>query len=311
MPEFLVKSVHIMVNRTIPILLVSVMLAAGCQRAEGEATRTSSETASPGGASAGVGSPEGAGIAADDRAAEPEEAVAEETAESLPATELAPQPLGSDRVEVTEGASADAAPVPTSVAQSSAEEILRRVEQVYADMRTMRAEFVQHLTVPLLSSTQRSEGTMYQKRPDRFLMRFTEPAGDVIVADGTHFWMYHPSVDRTQVLRARMTDGGAPMDFQREFISNPTRRYVATLAGSEVVAGRDAHLISLVPRGSSPYRLIRVWVDKQDHTIRQFEMTEENDSVRRIEFRTLQRDIELDDGLFRFTPPAGTQVFDQ
>jgi outer membrane lipoprotein carrier protein len=188
---------------------------------------------------------------------------------------------------------------------------MRRVDRAYANVRSMEADFVQHLTVPLLGTNQRSEGRLLQRRPDRFAMRFTDPAGDIMVADGRHFWMYNPSVDRTQVIRTRIAEGGAQVDLQQQFLSNPTQRFVATLAGAETVNGRATHVVSLVPRGRSQYRLIRVWVDQQDNLVRRFEMTEENESVRRIELRNLRLNVDLPDSAFHFTPPAGTQVFDQ
>jgi outer membrane lipoprotein-sorting protein len=122
--------------------------------------------------------------------------------------------------------------------------------------------------------------------------------------------MYNPSVDRTQVIRTRITDG-ASVDLQQQFLSNPNQRFVATLAGTEQVDGRATHALSLVPRGASPYRMVRVWVDQQDHLVRRFEMTEENGSVRRVDLRNLRLNVDIDDSVFRFTPPAGAQIFDQ
>jgi outer membrane lipoprotein carrier protein len=204
-----------------------------------------------------------------------------------------------------------ATPASSGAADPQAAAILRRVQQTYADIRSMEADFVQHLNVPLLGTEQRSVGRIYNRRPDRLAMRFSDPQGDVLVADGRHLWIYSPSTDRTQVIRSAMGAGGAQVDFQRELTEDPTARYVATLAGTEAVGGRQAHLITLVPRGRSPYRLIRIWVDQQDHIIRRFEMTEENDTVRRIELRNVRLNPNLPDSTFQFTPPAGAQIFDQ
>jgi outer membrane lipoprotein-sorting protein len=204
-----------------------------------------------------------------------------------------------------------AEPAPAAAGTNTAEAILARAEGVYSATTSMQATFLQRVHVPLLGSTQESRGTLYHRRPDRFAMRFSDPEGDVIVADGRYFWMYHPSVDPSQVVRSAMTAGGESLDFQREFLSRPTERYVATLAGEEAVDGRDAWMITLVPRGRQPYKLVKVWVDKSDHLVRRFEMTEENDSVRRIELRGLRRNVEIADSAFRFEPPAGAKVFDQ
>lgn len=205
---------------------------------------------------------------------------------------------------------APAAP-PAPASDEDAAAILRRAEQAYSQVRSSEADFVQQLSVPLLGTDQQSRGKIYHRRPDRFAMKFTDPAGDLIVADGTHFWMYYPSTDRIQVIRGSMGETGERMDLQREFLSNSAERYEATLEGRESVGGRPAYLLSLIPRGDSPYQRIRVWVDVEDHLVRRFEMTEENGSVRRLELRNLRLNPDLPDALFRFTPPPGTQVFEQ
>jgi chaperone LolA len=201
-----------------------------------------------------------------------------------------------------------AAPTPQQAADANA--ILQRAERAQEAIRSMEAEFVQDVSIPLLNQTQRSRGTLFHRRPDRFLMRFSDPEGDIIVADGRHLWMYYPSTDPRQVIRTAMAQGGQQVDLHREFLSNATERYAATLTGTESVAGRAAHVLVLTPRGPSPYQRIRVWVDQQDALVRQFEITEENDSVRRLELRNLRLNHALPDQLFRFTPPPGAQVFD-
>ena len=199
----------------------------------------------------------------------------------------------------------------TAASTDDATEILRRTEQRADAIRTLEADFVQNLRVPLLNQNQNSAGKLYQRKPDRFLMRFTQPAGDVMVADGRYFWLYYPSTDRTQVIRTSIAKGGGAVDLQRQFIGNAAARFVATLNRSEVVDGHDSHALTLVPRQASPYKVLRIWVDKDDYTVRRFEMTEENESVRRVELRNIRVNGTIPENLFSFTPPQGTQVFDQ
>jgi chaperone LolA len=208
---------------------------------------------------------------------------------------------------------ANASVPPPSAARrrQDANEILRRVEQTAAGIRTLEADFTQNLRVPLLNTDQSSAGRLYQRKPDRFLMRFTEPAGDVMVADGRYFWIYYPSSDRTQVIRTSIAEGGEQADFQRQFLSNATDRFVATLNPEEVVGGEPTWALTLVPRRASPYKVVRIWVGKQDFLVRRFEMTEENNSVRRVELRNIRVNQPIADALFSFTPPAGTHVFEQ
>lgn len=195
--------------------------------------------------------------------------------------------------------------------QDRAAQILAGAERAANGIRSLEADFTQSLTVPLLNNTQRSTGKLYQRKPDRFLMRFSDPQGDVIVADGQHFWLYYPSSDRTQVVRTSIAAGGQAVDLQAQFLSNPNQRFVATLVGEESVSGRPAYVLTLVPRGASAYKLLKIWVDREDSIVRRFEMTEENNSVRRVDLRNVRTNHALADNLFTFTPPAGARVFDQ
>jgi len=200
---------------------------------------------------------------------------------------------------------------PAQGGRQDANEIMRRVEQTAAGVRTLEADFTQNLRVPLLNTDQTSTGKLYQRNPDRFLMRFTDPAGDVMVADGRYFWIYYPSTDRTQVVRTSIAAGGEQADFQKQFLSNATDRFVATLNGEEAVGGRPAWALTLVPKRESPYKVVRIWVDRQDYMVRRFEMTEENNSVRRVELRNLKVNEPVSDALFTFTMPAGAHIFEQ
>jgi outer membrane lipoprotein carrier protein len=293
------------------VLLLPLVLAA-CGGGESAAATRDEAPARPHPAAAaqpaaGPGAVEAGGVVADavpgiDGATGSGEATGEDPREGVPAAAM----------ESAAPVRTDAAPAASGTpGQDRAAEILAQAERASRAVRSLEADFTQSMSVPLLNQTQRSTGKLYQRRPDRMLMRFSDPEGDVIVADGRHFWLYYPSTDQRQVIRTSIAQGGEVVDLQQQFLSNPNQRFVATLAGEESVGGRAAYVLTLVPRGPSPYRILKIWVDKQDHLVRRFEMTEENDSVRRVELRNLRTNHALPDALFAFTPPPGAQVFDQ
>jgi outer membrane lipoprotein carrier protein len=189
--------------------------------------------------------------------------------------------------------------------------VLRRAAEVYSGARSLQADFSQRSMNPILRTTVASQGTLYQRRPDRFLMRFSDPAGDLIVSDGTHFWVYYPSVDRKQVMRmpARMGAGG--VDLQAQFVGDPLERFTVASEGREEVAGRNTHVLLLTPRQPLGYRALKIWVDAEDHLVRRFEVTEESGIVRHFELSNVRLNLNLSDDLFRFTPPEGTHVIDR
>lgn len=273
----------------------------------------------PEGAGAGV-TPEGPASAAEPEAAMQSPA----TAEAAPAAETAAGGAGESPGPGAEAAAEQGAPAEQaasaseetsserSESQADAAAILRRAAEAYAEVNTISAAFTQRLQNRLLRTDARSSGHLYQRHPDRFLMRFEEPAGDVIVSDGRYFWLYYPSVDSLQVMRAPAgTQGSSGVDLRSQFVGDPLERFDATLHGRETVGGRAAHVLTLVPKQPQGYERLRVWVDDRDHLVRRFEISEENGNVRLIELHDLQINRTLGDELFRFTPPPDARIVDR
>ena len=190
--------------------------------------------------------------------------------------------------------------------------VLKRASAAYTNMRSMRADFVQRRKNPLLGSDITSRGTLYQRKPDRFLMRFSDPAGDVIVGDGKYFWLYYPSVDPKQVLRSPAADADAGgVDLQAQFIGDPLRRFRYTYHGRQNVGGRPAHVLTLVPRQDLGYQTLKVWIDAADHLVRRFQITEQTGAVVEFQLNNLELNAQLGDNLFRFTPPPGARIVER
>jgi chaperone LolA len=196
-------------------------------------------------------------------------------------------------------------------AQSSdqAAEILARAAKTYQEVKTIKSEFVQRIEIPALEREKEGRGIVYQKKPNYFLMKFEDPKGDMVVADGEWFWMYYPSAQPDQVVRTAIDQTAEGATLGGQFLVSPTERYVATYVARENIGERPAHLLSLVPKFDAPYTLVRVWIDARDYLVRQFEVHEDNETVRTITLRNVEAGASLPDSLFRFTLPPGTEVF--
>lgn len=235
----------------------------------------------------------------------------------------APEPNGSRAASPTSstpGSSGTGAQEPTTSGQASGkadpdepdyEKVLRRAASIYTRAGSLQANFSQQSMNPILRTTVSSSGTLYQRRPDLFLMKFSDPAGDLIVSDGSHFWVYYPSVDRKQVIRMPAAMGAGGLDLQSQFLGDPLERFSVTYEGREDLAGRSAYLLRLEPRESMGYRLLRVWIDPSDYLVRRFEVTEESGIVRDFRLSDLRLDPNLPTGLFRFEVPEGATIVDR
>jgi outer membrane lipoprotein-sorting protein len=196
--------------------------------------------------------------------------------------------------------------------QNDGAAVLQRASAAYANLRSLRADFVMHYSNPLLRQQTTSRGTLYQRRPDRVALRFTDPAGDVILSDGQFYWIYYPSIDAQQVIRCPTSAGSGEQgaDLQAQFVGDPVRRFRYTLHGQESVGGRSAHVLTLEPREQAGYKRLKVWLDTRDSLARRFEITELNNTVRRFELSDFDVNAGIPDATFRFTPPANARIVD-
>jgi outer membrane lipoprotein carrier protein len=198
----------------------------------------------------------------------------------------------------------------TGTAQDSSTglEVMERAGARYRGIQALCADFRQVIDVRLLGEIKHSHGRMCQQPPNLFLMDFTEPEGDLVVADGESLWIYYPSTDPKQVFRAELAGGSAGLDFHREFLSEPGKRYTAVHEGSEMVDGLALEKIAVQPTSPASYERAWVWIDDATGLIHRVVLEEENGSVRRIDLSAIEVDPSLDPDLFAFTPPAGAAI---
>jgi outer membrane lipoprotein-sorting protein len=187
--------------------------------------------------------------------------------------------------------------------------LLERAAARYNRVSTLCADFVQTHVNPLLEQERTGRGRLCQARPNLFAMRFSEPAGDLVVVDGATFWYYFPSNDPRQAFRAPAERAGG-QDFHREFLDDPRSKYTVTYEGAEQVGGASTHRLRLVPRTRESYRAAVLWLEEGTSLLRQIRVEEENGNRRTVALSGIQFDVAPPAGFFLFTPPAGVTTLD-
>ena len=205
------------------------------------------------------------------------------------------------------------APAPRPAAQPTASATIDRAVAAYAKAKTARATFEQTLKNPLTGSNLVSRGEIsLQQRPNRMSVRFTDPKGDRIVVDGTSLWVYLPSSNPGQVIKLPAKNGMGGVDVVGELLTSPKARYTVADAGAATIGGRATRVVSLTPKSTDQgITKARVWVDDQDSTVRQFEVTDANGLTRTVRIISWKANAAVSSSEFRFSPPKGTRVLDQ
>jgi len=198
-------------------------------------------------------------------------------------------------------------------AQSDPWPVLDGASAAYARVRTLSADFVQVVNNPMLGEPDTTRGRLFQQRPSRFGMRFTEPAGDRIVADGRYLWLYTPSTTPDQVLRARIpTTGTTGPNLIGQFVEHPRQRYLAHYLRADSSGSGWMDVVALAARDSNlPYTDAVLWIARSDSLVRRIDISETSGQRRLIILSRLRVNGTIATREFRFNPPQGVHVVDQ
>ena len=192
--------------------------------------------------------------------------------------------------------------------------ILDRASAVFDSVQILAAGFVQVVTNPLVGEPDTTRGQLFQRRPSYFEMRFTAPAGDRIVADGHHLWLYTPSTTPGQVIRTAIpATGTTGPNLIGQFVDHARERYQARYVRADTLRSDGAaDVIALVPKATDlPYRSAVIWVTRSDGLVRRLEIAEASGQDRSVVLHDLVVNGAVPDGEFRFSVPRGVRVVDQ
>ncbi len=208
-------------------------------------------------------------------------------------------------------AAAQSAPRPASPRPTVADTtVLDRAAASYASARSIRATFEQTLAPPG-GTVRTAKGEYLQQGSARFAFRFSEPAGDVIVCDGTSLWLYLPSSAKSQVLKmpAQMAGGFSLLE---QLLAKPRQQYIVTPRADTTVGDHRVAVFALAPRDQrAPFQRAVVWIGKADALLWMMETVEPSGLVRRVRFSSIRANASIPDGALTFRVPEGVKVVDQ
>ncbi len=143
-------------------------------------------------------------------------------------------------------------------------------------------------------------GTLVLRKPGR--MRWAYSSGKLFVSDGRRVWFYEPQANRAEYSAVKESDDlRAPLAFllgRLEFgkLFREVRR-------------EGAVLVAIPKSSQSPYREVRIEATAAGR-IDRVEIRGQDASWMRFVFRDQRRNVPVDNRLFEFTPPPGTQIVD-
>jgi outer membrane lipoprotein carrier protein len=194
---------------------------------------------------------------------------------------------------------------------ADAEAAYARVTKSWSSTTTLRADFDQTITNPILGRTVASRGLFMQQRPNRVSIRFTEPAGDRIVGDGKHLWVYLPSSSPGQVLKLPAdADGAIVADLLGQLLDTPRRAFTITGGEQAPIDGRATRRVQLVPKsaGTVPFSKAVLWIDDREPRPVRVQVLDSQGVDRTITLTSWAPDASLPKDAFAFITPKGVKV---
>ncbi|MEX2260618.1 MAG: outer membrane lipoprotein carrier protein LolA [Bryobacteraceae bacterium] len=195
------------------------------------------------------------------------------------------------------------AAVSAPAATGSLKELLDSVEKRYNRSQTLQVQFTE--TYSAMGRAPKTEsGTLYLRKPGRMRWDYAIPRGKVFLGDGKNFYLYTPSNNQVEKVRAKESeDMRAPLafllgklNFDRDFRSFRSR---PEGGGQWVIADpKSANL---------PYTKVEFLV-MPDARIERVRVTGHDLSTLDFRFDDERVNPRLDAKLFQFTAPSGAKV---
>ncbi len=191
----------------------------------------------------------------------------------------------------------------------SLEELSKKIQTAYDHTIDFKAHFIQEATIKSIDRTEKEEGRVYLKKPERMLWEYTKPSMKKLVINSRKAWLYMPDdnivyvQDAKSVLSSKMTIrfltgiGNLKDDFKTAFSTGgPTDK-------------EGNYVIILTPRGyEAGVRTLLLTVDKDNFHIIQCVFSDMYDNITRLSFSDIEFNTTPPDELFEFIPPPGVEI---
>jgi outer membrane lipoprotein carrier protein len=180
---------------------------------------------------------------------------------------------------------------------------LARLQRWLDGTKDLQARFEQTLVSSALGAGPRESGRVYLRRPGRMRWEYTDPEAKIalLVDDRTELYL----AQERRLHRAVLQADDAPL--------------ASLLAGTQPVASvfhattlppeGDRARLKLVPRSeSSGVQEIVLSLEPGSFAVSGIEVLDQGGNRMAYAFSSLRRNAGIKDGVFRFTPPKGTEV---
>ncbi len=194
-------------------------------------------------------------------------------------------------------------------AADQAKAVLQKLEAWDASLKTLKADFTQEVDFTEAGLKQSIEGNLSYVKPNLLRIEHVKPARQLVVTDKDVIWIYKPG-DRQAVRtkwdvwrRTQDRNFSGILDFGD--YSALTKRNSATVEGGK---GGAPYTVTFTPRSGSPYTLT-LTLSATDYFPVAAQLSVDG-TVIKTTLSDVQKNAEVDRGIFSFVPPKGTEILE-
>ena len=196
----------------------------------------------------------------------------------------------------------------SGLCQDEADRALSLVRKTYASLEGLKADFVQTEERPGVGVSVREEGTLSFNPPDLMRWDYRGKRPHSVVINRSKVWIHTPS--RKQIIVRELT----PQEMRRgaaTFLSGLDGiEEDFTVQSRTTSPGESIHLDLFPLEDNLPYDKISILVASDSGLVERIAIYHKLGNVTTITFQDIKAGVELDDELFEWNVPEGTEVIE-
>jgi len=180
--------------------------------------------------------------------------------------------------------------------------LIRRVDDHYNHLRSLRARYVEHYSGMGMDRTE--SGTLMLRKPGLMRWSYDSPSGKLFVLDGRFAWFYTPG--DAQVSRApakQLDDMRSPL---RLLLGHT--QLAKELDNLTTAPDGASFRISGIPKGMAQRVKLLTLIVSAGGAIQRMKMEEIDGSTTEFTFSQMEENIPLPEANFVFSPPHGVPI---
>jgi len=186
--------------------------------------------------------------------------------------------------------------------QAQADKARDLLENFLKKTDTMQSRFQQKLLDQRGTLLQQSAGTFTLKRPGKFSWNYIIPYPQKIISNGEKIWIYDAELEQVSIKKYDQILTGAPVILLDQYKDLDKDFHVRDKGLIE-----DQYWVILIPKTTdNEFKKIAIGMTEQG--LRTMKLQDGFEQTTIIEFEQLNANINLDDNLFDFVVPEGTDV---